>query len=401
MRSKVLSLLVVLALLLGTFGTAFAQDMMEPFCGDLAEEDCALLQDSQAAMMEVTSYTASATYDAMVSGIPGLPADEINVNVAVDGAFAFDDAALEAAAAYAGKDQMAVMEMLSEDAQPLADLLNGMSFDLTLSAELTPELAEALTMQAGMTIPASASVGLIMLDGVLYADLSEFADLGAPEGWIGVPLGELTQAQIDAGVFEQAAAQMDPANLDPTTAATLGLQSMLMGQGEAFQQYMSVMRGEDAEVGDGQAGAVFDTSVDVASLVAGPEFSEMIMALAEAGAFEGSGLSAADIEANLPMVGMMAPMIFADLIIGNSVTIGTEDLYVYNTSTEFSWDLAGLIQMAAMSGALPAEIDASAPIALSLTTNVDNADFNVEQTIEAPADAMMIPVESLMSESAQ
>jgi hypothetical protein len=398
MRSKVLSLLVVLALLLGTFGTAFAQDMTEPFCGDLSEEDCALLQDSQAAMQEVTSYTSAATYDAMISGIPGLPADEINVNVAVDGAFALDEAALAASAKFVGKDQQAVMEALAEDAQPLADLLNGLSFDMTLNAELTPELADLLSAQAGLTIPASASVGLIMAGGVLYADLSEFADLGAPEGWIGVPVGELIQAQIDAGVFADAAAQMDPANLDPSTAAALGLQSMLMGQGEAFQEYMSVVRGEDAEVGDGQTGAVFDTSVDVAGLVASPAFTDMITALADAGAFEGSGLTAADIEANLPMVSMMAPMLFADLVVGNSVTIGTEDMYVYNTSTEFSWDLAGLIQMAAMSGALPPEIDASAPMAISFTTNVDNADFNVEQTIEAPADAMMIPVEAMMAQ---
>jgi len=161
---------------------------------------------------------------------------------------------------------------------------------------------------------------------------------------------------------------------------------------------MMVARGEDVEVGDGQPGAVFETSVDVAGLVASPAFSEMIMALADAGAFADSGLTAADIEANLPMVGMMAPMIFADLIIGSSVTVGAEAMKIYNTTTEFSWDLAGLIQMAAMSGALPPELDASAPMAISFTTSVDNADFNVEQTIEAPADAMIIPVEAMMAQ---
>ena len=57
MRSKMLGLLVVLALLLGTFGTAFAQDAAPaPFCGNLSEEDCTTLKDAQAAMMEVTSY---------------------------------------------------------------------------------------------------------------------------------------------------------------------------------------------------------------------------------------------------------------------------------------------------------------------------------------------------------
>ena len=401
MRSKLLGLLVILALLLGTFSTALAQDEIPaPFCGDLAEEDCTFLQDSQAAMMEVSSYQASATYDAMVAGIPGLPADEVNVSVTVDGAFAMDDAAMGAAMQFVGQDQEAIMAALAEDAQPLVDMINGWSFDMTLNAEVTPELADLLSAQAGLPIPASTSVGLILVDGVLYADLSAFADLGAPAGWLGVPLGEFLQASADQGVFADAAAQMDPANLDPATAASLGLQNMIMGSAEEFEQYMMVERGEDVEVESGP-GAVFNTSVDVASLVSGPEFGQIVMALVEAGALEGSGLTAADVEANLPMVGMMAPMIFADLVVGNSVTVGTEDMLVYNTSTEFSWDLAGLIQMAAMSGALPAELDPNAPMAVSFTTSVDNSDFGGEQVVEAPADATMIPLESMMAQPAQ
>ncbi len=402
MRSKLLGLLVVLALLLGLFGTALAQDdAAAPFCGDLADEDCTLLQDSQAAMMDVSSYKSTAVIDAIVAGIPGLPADEINVNLTVDGAFALDDAALAAGKKFEGQDQQAVMKMMAEDPQVLLDLVNGADFDLTVSYTMNQELADFASANAGVEIPASGSIGVIMVDGVLYADLSEFAALGAPEGWIGVPVAEALQAQVDAGVFEQAMAQMDPANMDPTTAATLGMQSMLMGQVKGFEKYMTIERGEDVEVGDGQPGAYFSTSVDVAGLVAGPEFAEMIKTLADSGAFEGSGLTAADIEANLPMVGMMAPMIFADLKVGNTTTIGTEDMFVYNTTSEFSWDLSGLLQMAAMSGALPAEIDASAPMSFSFTTDVTNSDFNVEQTIEAPADAMMIPVESMMGQPAQ
>ncbi len=401
MRSKLLGLLVVLALLLGTVGTAFAQDdMTTPFCGDLAEADCTLLQDSQKAMMDVSSYNASATYDATLAGIPGLPADGVNVNVAVDGAFAMDDAAMAAAQMYVGKDQQAVMDLLAKDAQPLADLIKGWSVDATLNVDMTPELADAFSAQAGLTIPATASVGLILVDGVLYADLSDFADFGAPQGWIGVPVGELLQAQVDAGVFADAAMQMDPANMDPTTAASLGMANMITGDAKQFEQFMSVMRGEDVDV-DGATAAVFDTKIDMAALVASPEFAALVKTLADSGALEGTGLTAADIEQNLPMLGMMAPMIFADLNVGNSVTVGTEDMYVYNTSTEFSWDLSGLIQMAAMSGALPAGMDASAPVSVSVMTSVDHSDFNGEQMVEAPADAMMIPADSFMVQPAQ
>jgi hypothetical protein len=396
MRSKMLGLLIVLALLLGTFGSAFAQDEMpEPFCGNLSEEDCTLLRDAQSAMMDVSSYTASANYDVMLTGIPGLPADEVTVNVDVNGAFVMDDAAMAAAQMFVGKDQQAITEALAEDAQPLGDLISGWDVNGTITYDMTPELAEVLSAQAGVAMPSSASVGLILVDGVLYADLSDFAALGAPEGWLGIPVGELLQAQIDAGAFADAAAQMDAASLDPTTATALGLQNMLMNP-QAFEQFMIIERGED------EGGAVaFNTRMDVAGFIASPQFADILVALAEAGAFAESGLTAADIEANLPMVGMMAPMIFADLIVGSSVTIDPAENFVTNSSTEFSWDLAGLLQMAAMSGALPPELASAGPMAISFTTSVDNADFNVEQTVEAPADAMMIPAEAFYAQPAQ
>jgi hypothetical protein len=387
-----LGLLVVLALLLGTFGTALAQDNA-PYCGDLSEEDCTLLQDAQAAMMEVSSYTASATYDANLTGIPGLPAESIDVNVSVDGAFTMDESALAAAQGFVGLTQDEITAALAEDATPFADLINGWGVDGSISYEMTPELADAFSAQAGLAIPAAGTVGLILADGVLYADLSDFAALGAPEGWLGIPVGELLQAQIDAGVFAEAAAQVDPANLDPATATALGLTNMLSNP-QMFEQFMSVEKTE----ADGAS--VFTTSVDVGGFVASPEFSEIIMGLADAGLFAESGLTAADIEANLPMVGMMAPMIFGDLVVGSSTTVDADN-FVSNTSTEFSWDLAGLLQMAATTGALPPELNTGGPMSISLTTSVDNADFNVEQTIAAPADAMMIPADAFYAQPAQ
>jgi hypothetical protein len=394
MRSKVLGLLVVFALLLGTFGTAFAQDEAPaPFCGNLSEADCAILQDAQAAMMEVSSYKATGTYAANLTGIPGLPADPIDVTVTVDGAFSMDEAAMAAAQSFVGKTQEEVTAALGEDAQPLADLIGGWDVDSTISFEMTPELADAISAQAGVAIPATGSVGLILVDGVLYVDASEFAALGAPEGWLGIPVSELLQAQIDAGVFAQTAAQMDPANLDAATAMSLGLTNMLTNP-QMFEQFMSVEKSEGAD------GTVFTTSVDMAGFVASPEFAEILKALADAGAFAETGLTAADIEANLPMVGMMAPMIFADLVAQSSTTINADNL-VTNSSNELSWDLAGLLQMAAMSGALPPELNTGAPMAIGFTASVDNSDFNVAQTIEAPADATMIPAEAFYAQPAQ
>jgi hypothetical protein len=304
-----------------------------------------------------------------------------------------DESALAAAQGFVGLTQEEITAALAEDATPLADLINGWGVDGSVSYEMTPELADAFSAQAGLAIPASGTVGVILADGILYADLSEFAALGAPEGWLGIPVGELLQAQIDAGVFAQAAAQVDPANLDAATATTLGLTNMLSNP-QMFEQFMSVEKTE----ADG--GSVFTTSVDVGAFVASPEFSEILMGLADAGVFAETGLTAADIEANLPMVGMMAPMIFGDLVVGSSTTVDADN-FVTNSSTEFSWDLAGLLQMAATTGALPPELNTGGPMSISLTTSVDNADFNVEQMIEAPADATMIPAEAFYAQPAQ
>jgi hypothetical protein len=67
-------------------------------------------------------------------------------------------------------------------------------------------------------------------------------------------------------------------------------------------------------------------------------------------------------------------------------------------SSIFAWDLAGLLQMAAMSGALPADMTPTGgPSTVSFEVAVDNADFNGDVVIEAPADAVMVSAEQMMA----
>jgi hypothetical protein len=351
-------------------------------------------------MMDVQSYKAVGTYDVALAGIPGLPADEVKVAVTVDGAFSFDDAAHAAALGMVGKTQEQMMAALAEDPQPILDLIGGWDADAVISVEMTPELAQIASAQAGVEVPAAANVGIMLVDGVLYADLTEIAPLvqGLPEGWIGIPVLEILQANADAGVFAQAAAQMDPSALDPSTAASLGIAAMLTSGTAQFEQYMSVARLDDTDV-DGNPAAVFETTFDLGSLVASPEFAELVKGLAASGALGEGAPSAADIEGTLQMVGMMGPMLFQGLYIGGTETVGLDPQYIYQTTAGISWDLASLIQMAAMSGQLPEGIDANAPIALDLQTSVTNSEIGVEQTIEAPADAMLIPLEAFQAQA--
>lgn len=405
MRSKIVSLLLVVVLLLASFSTALAQT--EPFCGDLSDEDCALLTAATENMKDVASYQASAEYSAMLAGVPGLPLAEASVVVMVDGAFAYDDSALAAAAALAGvQTQEDIAAVMAESPEVVLDFYNGWAFDMVIAADISEDLAEALSADAGVAIPAAFSVPLILLDGVLYVDVTEVAPLldGMQDmtGWIGFELGPVLEAAAEQGMFEEAATQMDPdamsAGMDPASAAALaGLQAMVSDP-KAFEPYTTVVRGEDDVINDMDV-AVFISSLDIVGLISSPEFVELIKGLAASGALGEDAPSAADIDQAMMMLGMMGPMLFEGLASESAAAVSLDDPnLIVAQNTIFSWDLSGLLQMAAMSGAVPAEMMPSGASMIEFFTSVVNSDINEPQEIVAPADALMVPAESMMQQ---
>jgi hypothetical protein len=86
--------------------------------------------------------------------------------------------------------------------------------DMVISLDANEELAAALSADAGIELPSSLSVPLILKDGILYVDVTEVAPFidGMQEmkGWLGFELGGVIEAAAEQGVFEQAAASMDP-----------------------------------------------------------------------------------------------------------------------------------------------------------------------------------------------
>lgn len=408
MRSKLLVLLSVLALVLGTFSGALAQDAPQVFCGDLAAEDCTILQESKAAMQEVVQYTATSSFDAILVGIPGLPADPTEVSVSVNGLFAMDEAAVAAAQALSGLTQEERLQLVQDSPETVVELFAGWEFDMAMGVAMTPELAAAVAMQVGHEVPDTLAIAAKLVDGVLYWDVSEVAAIvpTVASGWVGFPLAELLLTLADQGAFDQLTTLTDPAVLADSGSAgalvtALGAVQMVQSNPEMFEQFLAIERGEDVDLA-GQTGATFVTTFDAVSFFGSPELQEIVVALAQAGAFEGTGIAAADIEQNAQMLTMMAPMLFDGITAVAQQTIGLDDLYQYDYVSELSWDLAGLIQMAAASGQLPAELQpTSDDVGVALGTIISNADLATEASaeIEAPADAAMIPLESLMSAS--
>lgn len=405
MRSKVASLLLVVLMVLASFAPALAQS--EPFCGDLDAADCDLLTAATENMKEVASYQAAASYSAMLAGIPGLPLAEAAVDVTVDGAFTYNDDALAAAAQLAEvQGQEDVANLMLESPELFVDFYNGWAFDMVIDVTMSDELAAALSADAGIEIPSALSVPLILKDGILYVDVTEVAPLingmQGMEGWLGFEFGRVIEAAAEQGMFEQAAASMDPAAMasagaaDPATmAALMGLQATLSDP-KAFEKFMSIERVADDEI-DGAAVAVFVTKLDLLAFLSSPEFAELVKGLAASGALGADAPSAADLDQALGMLSMMGPMLFQGLTSESTTAVSIDEPnYIISQSTLFSWDLTSLLQMAAMSGAVPADQLPSGASMVEVSTTVVNSDIGGEQMIEAPADAQIIPAEAMM-----
>lgn len=407
MRSKLASLLLVVLLLLASFSTALAQS--EPFCGDLDAADCELLTAASENMKSVASYKAAADYNAVLSGIPGLPLAEAAVNVAVDGAFSSDDAALAAAVELSTvQSQEDVAALMVESPELFVDFYNGWSFDMVIALDMSEELAAAISADAGVQLPSSLSVPLILKDGILYVDVTEVAPLldGMENmtGWIGFELGGVIEAAAEQGMFEQAAASMDPEAMASsgamdaaTVGALVGMQAALTDP-TAFEKFMTIERADDDSI-DGTDVAVFVTNLDLLAFISSPEFMDLITQLAASGALGEDVPSGAELEQTLQMVGMMGPMLFQGLIAESSIAVSLDEpTYEIAATTLFSWDLTSLLQMAAMSGAVPPDQLPSGASVIEFSTSVVNSEIGEEQTIEAPADAMVIPAEAMMQQ---
>lgn len=404
-RSRGFSLLLVLVLLLATFSTALAQ--AKPFCGDMDKADCALLTSAAENMKEVSSYRADAEYSAQLVGIPGLPISDASVTVTVSGAFTYDDAAIAAAQAMdmaTGQEEIATL--MAESPEVFVDFYNGWAFDMTILVEANEEVVAALSADAGMELPAELKIPLILKDGILYVDVTDLAPLmqGGEnmQGWIGFELGRLMEASIEQGAFEQAAAAMDPESMammsggdGATAAALMGMQAALSDP-KALEKFMSIQRVDDREV-DGATLAIFETDFDVLAFISSPDFVEMVKGMAASGALGEDVPSAADLDEAMQMMGLMGPMLFQGLTARSAIGVSIDEpTYVHEYTSLFSWDLSGLLQMTAMSGAIPANEMPSGKSLIEFSTSVMNSDFAGEQTISAPADAQIVPAEAMM-----
>jgi hypothetical protein len=382
MKRSLLTISLVLIFLMMFSGSAFAQDPMpHVFCGELVEDDCAILVESQEAMMALTSGTTASEMSIFIAGIPDAPVDELAFNLSSNSAFTIDPAVTEMVAAMQGMSE----EMMADPGallEMMASLYGGVENEGEITIELSDGFVELLTADSGLDIPATFSIGMSIVDGVLYVNLGDLADV-TPEAalldaWYGIDMVELL------GMLAEEAGALDPTQLNAMSTGLFFSAGMQGGNG-AFDEFVEIERLEDDEIDD-QTVAVFLSTFDFAGFLASPVFRDMVMMQMEQ---SGTPMDPEELDQTLSMVGLFAPMLLTDLDAGSVQVIGLEDYFLHQTQTYFNWDLSALAALA------PDQFE-TAPM-IEFEAFSENGDFNADIEIMAPEGALVIPTEVILT----
>lgn len=382
MRKPYLMIALLAVLLLVVGGPAvLAQDTFV-FCGDLAEADCQLLKDSQAAQMGLQSASMDLDVTLSVSNIPDAPFENLNFRLTGNGAFAIDPALMDSVMAY--QDNPAALFADPEGfSQWLVDLITGISADLSLTLELPAEVT-AMMSTPEQTIPETLSVDMVLVDGFGYINLEDIAAVmpegDIPPGWMGADLAGFMQAAI-----EQSGGFGDMNEVDPSVFENY----MNSFQDPAFMsEFMSVERLDDTEVA-GQQAAVFQYTFDYAALFQSETFRQMMMAQMQAMSEVTGEEMDADAQAEMESaLGMMGPM-FEGITLEMRQVIGLDDKYTHTTEMHMAWDMTGMMSM------MGEEAEGPAPnFTFDFVINTSN--FNSAPEIVAPEDAMIVPLDTMI-----
>ncbi len=405
MSRKLFLALMTALFLVSIPGAAFAQEEVssQVHCGDLPEEDCALLVESRMAMSALTSYSAQLELDMSLTDVPTLPGD-LSFGLSSDGVFHVDPAWM----ADMAELQMTPPEDLAEDPEMLADVLSEMyfaiAFDVALDLGMSEDLAQLLSLQAGVPFPESLTLPMRMTEGYFYLNVDDLAQ-AIPEaegisGWLGIDLGTLMSEAVRQGMTQMEQGDM-PTNPAMAGMGVIGVQQNAEIQ-EVINEYTQVERLDDAEI-DGVEVAQFRSTFDLAGFLSSPVvlgmFMEQMKAQMEADpAMAGQvPLTEQDMEMITSMAPMMLPMLLGGFEAETLTGIGLEDKYVYSTETHVHWDLSTIANMAAamnQGGPARSRPGASMPM-YTLDLTATNGDFDDAPEVEAPEDAIIIPLDAL------
>lgn len=252
-------LLLVLLLLTVVSGAALAQTTTgEVYCGDLSADDCAILEQSQTAMQNLTA----ASFDLFVDVQIEAEGEQMPISLVGSGA-------------YSGLDRNAD---LSLDGMAALTALRGFNAELMLTATLPQSLVEESES------PNTLTLELRLVDGVGYLNFDPLQPLiNDPQftGWGGLDLAGLIGALLEDNpeIFNELGSMAAGSGVNPEMFTNMDTQ--------AVEQYLTITRTDE---GSG-ANATFETTVDFAGLLADPAFQDTLRQQMDA---SGQGMTEAD-----------------------------------------------------------------------------------------------------------
>ncbi|MBK8029408.1 MAG: hypothetical protein IPK17_07800 [Chloroflexi bacterium] len=252
-------LLLVLLLLTVVSGAALAQTTTgEVYCGDLSADDCAILEQSQTAMQNLTA----ASFDLFVDVQIEAEGEQMPISLVGSGA-------------YSGLDRNAD---LSLDGMAALTALRGFNAELMLTATLPQSLVEESES------PNTLTLELRLVDGVGYPQFRSAA--AAHQGPAVHGLGRSGSRRADRRAPRRQSRDFQRTRLD---GRWFGRQPEMFTNmdTQAVEQYLTITRTDE---GSG-ANATFETTVDFAGLLADPAFQDTLRQQMDA---SGQGTTEAD-----------------------------------------------------------------------------------------------------------
>lgn len=336
-------LLLVLLLLTVVSGAALAQTTTgEVYCGDLSADDCAILEQSQTAMQNLTA----ASFDLFVDVQIEAEGEQMPISLVGSGA-------------YSGLDRNAD---LSLDGMAALTALRGFNAELMLTATLPQSLVEESES------PNTLTLELRLVDGVGYLNFDPLQPLiNDPQftGWGGLDLAGLIGALLEDNpeIFNELGSMAAGSGVNPEMFTNMDTQ--------AVEQYLTITRTDD---GSG-ANATFETTVDFAGLLADPAFQDTLRQQMDA---SGQGMTEADQQDAFDQVSSA----FQDASLLIRQEVDTASGRTASLSVEFD--------VAVTDAEDPSENGSAA------VTAMINYDYENVPTLTAPENASVLPYQQLL-----
>lgn len=391
----VMTIALLIMLIAASAVPAFAQDLPAPFCGDLSEEDCTILVESQDASLAVESFSNYLDVNILIAGVPGLPADELAFNYNQDGTYSLDPELAMEITQMQMQDPEALMEDMDAMVEVLLDLYANLALDTTVSFTMPEEIAALISEQAGVTVPTTVSAMGRMVDGIGYGNIDELAgeidELNGISGWYGIDVVSLMQMG-----FEQSMAQADQSGNMAASMTGYGLTNFLnTEEGRAMiEEYVEIERAADETV-DGADVAVFNSTFDFGRFIGSPAFAELLVSqLDTINQLAETELTEEELSQVLTMLPMFGPMLFTGLDFEITRRIDLESYQVVESELVFDWDLSSLIAVAQMADSSLELPEGLSPV-ISLNVVNNAADFDAIEEITAPEDAVIMPLDAM------